>query len=77
MFLAVLVTALALWGQPAPSAPSFQKWAVVIGISDYQHPGIPDIKYAAEDARAIRRFLVDDAGFAADHVVVPVNEQAS
>jgi len=37
-------------------------YAVVIGISDYQDPGIPDLKYADKDAEAFGSFLRSKAG---------------
>ena len=34
------------------------RWAVVIGINDYDDPAIPDLHYAENDARAVRSVLV-------------------
>ena len=37
-------------------------YAVVIGISDYQDPGIPDLRYADKDAEAFVKYLLSEAG---------------
>jgi protein O-mannosyl-transferase len=52
----------------AKSSPSGQliqptkTFAVVIGISDYQDPGIPDLQFADKDAEAFANFLRSPAG---------------
>ena len=38
-----------------------QRYAVVVGISDYQDPTIPDLEYADDDAQSIYDFLRSDA----------------
>ncbi len=57
------------------------RWAVVIGISDYQDPEIPDLKYADKDARAVYDFLRSPeaglGGIPADHIQLLVNDQAT
>ncbi|TNE48180.1 MAG: tetratricopeptide repeat protein, partial [Bacteroidetes bacterium] len=53
--------------------------AVVIGISDYQDPRIPDLKYADRDADEFARFLHDKAGgnLPAENIRVLQNEHAT
>jgi hypothetical protein len=54
----------------APSAPTAvigEKWAVVIGISDYRADGL-DLRYADRDAEAMRDFLIAKGGFHPDRV---------
>jgi hypothetical protein len=54
----------------APSAPTAvvgEKWAVVIGISDYRADGL-DLRYADRDAEAMRDFLIAKGGFSPDRV---------
>ncbi|TNE56945.1 MAG: hypothetical protein EP344_11660, partial [Bacteroidetes bacterium] len=41
-------------------------YAVVVGISNYQDPQIPDLKYAHLDAEAFGAFLRSTAGGALD-----------
>jgi uncharacterized caspase-like protein len=56
----------------AVAAPRIdQRWAVVIGVGDYQSPDIPDLKYAKADAQAVYDFLRSDAAgpFTEDHIL--------
>ncbi|MBI1227549.1 MAG: hypothetical protein GC192_20115 [Bacteroidetes bacterium] len=56
-----------------------QTYAVVVGISDYQDPGIPDLRFADKDALAFADFLRSPAGGSLDntHLKLLVNEQAT
>jgi uncharacterized caspase-like protein len=56
-----------------------ERWAVVIGIGEYASDGIPDLQYAASDARAMHEFLLSDAAgpFDADHVLFLTDESAT
>lgn len=53
--------------------------AVVIGISDYQHPNIPDLQFAHRDAEAFAGWLSSGAGSAGAGASVQtlLNEQAT
>ena len=53
--------------------------AVVIGISDYQEAGIPDLRYADKDAEAFAQYLRSPGGgeLDKDHLQVLVNEGAT
>ena len=54
----------------APSTPTAvvgEKWAVVIGISDYRADGL-NLRYADRDAEAMRDFLIEKGGFRPDRV---------
>ena len=53
--------------------------AVVIGISDYQDPAIPDLRFADRDAEAFANFLRSPAGggLDGDHLKVLTNQQAT
>ena len=44
----------------SPQGP--QKYAVIIGVNEYQDPGISDLKYAAADARAVYEMLKSAPG---------------
>ncbi|MBI4539228.1 MAG: caspase family protein [Gemmatimonadetes bacterium] len=64
----------------AVAAPRIdQRWAVVIGIGQYQSPEIPDLQYAGEDARAVHEFLTSaTAGpFEKDHILFLQDERAT
>ncbi|MBK9222872.1 MAG: tetratricopeptide repeat protein [Saprospiraceae bacterium] len=54
-------------------------YAVVVGISDYQDPGIPDLRFADRDAEAFANYLRSDAGgkLDIDHLKVLLNEKAT
>ena len=38
-------------------------YAVVVGISDYQDPGIPDLRFADKDAEAFANYLRSHESF--------------
>jgi uncharacterized caspase-like protein len=46
------------------------RWAVVIGISQYENRGIPALRYAERDAQAVYHFLTTRAGFPAEQVLL-------
>jgi uncharacterized caspase-like protein/tetratricopeptide (TPR) repeat protein len=49
------------------AAPSAGQWALLIGVNDY--PGeIQDLRFARDDARALKDLLVSSAGFKAERV---------
>ncbi|TNE59601.1 MAG: tetratricopeptide repeat protein [Bacteroidetes bacterium] len=54
-------------------------YAVVVGISNYQDAGIPDLRFADNDALAFAGFLQSPAGGSldGDHLKVLINEQAT
>jgi len=54
-------------------------YAVVIGISDYQDPGIPDLRFADKDAEAFANFLRSPAGGSldGDHLKLLLNSAAT
>jgi hypothetical protein len=63
----------------APSAPTAvigEKWAVVIGISNYQEEG-RNLRYADRDGEAIRDFLIEKGGFSPNRVRFLSNQHAT
>ncbi len=56
--------------------PIADKWAVVIGVSQFADKSI-NLKYAAKDASDFRDFIVNKCNFAADHVRLLTNEKAT
>lgn len=58
-----------------------KRWAVIIGISEYEHPGIRDLEYADDDAQALYDFLTSDraglGGFPEENIRLLINEDAS
>ena len=47
---------------PSPLTKPPKTWAVIAGISNYQDPKIPDLKFAHKDAEAFATFLKTEAG---------------
>jgi uncharacterized caspase-like protein len=62
--------------QPSKDRPVKDKWALVVGISKFQKPEL-NLKCAATDARDFGDFLVKKCNFAADHVHVVTDEEAT
>lgn len=60
-------------------AKNIQRYAVVVGISDYKDPKIPDLKYADKDAQAFYDFITSPEGgdFNKENVLLLKNEQAT
>lgn len=56
-----------------------QRWAVIVGISRYENPGVPNLRYSDKDARSYYEFLKTEQGgaFEEDHMRVLLNEQAT
>ncbi len=54
-------------------------YAVVVGISDYQDPGIPDLRFANKDAEAFANYLRSNTGgkLDHDHLKVLINKEAT
>lgn len=76
----VLVVAQGMGGvtTQAVAAPRIDKrWAVVIGVGEYESEDIPDLEFAPSDAQAIRDFLESDAAGPFDEVLYLENEEAT
>lgn len=58
------------------SVPIEDKWALVVGVSDFAAPGV-SLKYSAKDATDFSQFLIKEANFAPDHVKLLVNKDAT
>lgn len=56
-----------------------RRYAVVVGISDYRDPKIPDLKYADADAQAFYDFITAPAGgsFYKENVLLLKNDRAT
>lgn len=54
------------------------RWAVVIGVSDYQDSKVPTLRYAAADAQSFYNWLVNDGGrYAPTRVRLLLNQKAT
>jgi hypothetical protein len=56
-----------------------ERWAVVIGVSEYRSADIPDLSFARADAQAVYDFLTSSAAgpFEPDHVLFLADEEAT
>jgi tetratricopeptide (TPR) repeat protein len=59
-----------------PEKPVADKWALVVGISNFKDPSI-NLKYAAKDATDFRNYLISKGNFQPDHVKLLVDGSAS
>ncbi|MBP8132209.1 MAG: SUMF1/EgtB/PvdO family nonheme iron enzyme [Candidatus Hydrogenedentes bacterium] len=58
-------------GMTAPASPAPQKWAVIIGVGNYDDVTISDLPSAVNDARALRdRLVAMEQGFPAANVLL-------
>ncbi len=58
------------------SPPVKDKWALVIGISNFKDPSI-NLQYSAKDATDFRNYLISDAHFKTDHVKLLTDSAAT
>lgn len=58
------------------NTPIADKWAVIVGISEFKKSEL-NLQYAAKDATDFRNFLVNKCQFAPDHVKLLTNSQAT
>lgn len=63
-------------GRPTTNCPVKDKWALVIGISNFEDPSL-NLKYAAKDATDFHNYLVNEAHFKSDHVKLLTDKQAT
>lgn len=63
---------------PASDTTNIERWAIVIGISQYQHQNL-NLKYAARDAEKFYELLVSPIGgsFKPEHIVKLIDRQAT
>jgi Flp pilus assembly protein TadD len=61
----------------AINRPIHDKWAVVVGISEFEDKEIQQLHYPAKDARDFANFLITSGGFTKDHVRLILNKEAT
>lgn len=63
----------------AKGTPIGDKWAVVVGISKFADPNVPQLQFSAKDAKDFADYLTDPnrGRFQKDHVKVFTNEEAT
>lgn len=64
-----------------PKGPRFgpQRYALIVGVSEYKSPRIPALKYAHKDAEALAEFIQrpEGGGFPRDNVMLLTNKDAT
>ena len=54
-----------------------KRWAVVIGIGDYENNGIRDLNYSAADARNVYDYLTSYCGFPKENTIILIDKEAT
>ncbi|MBS1999499.1 MAG: tetratricopeptide repeat protein, partial [Cyanobacteria bacterium SZAS LIN-2] len=62
--------------KPPAAVPIGEKWALVVGISNYQDNTL-NLRYSAKDARDFYEYLLKDGHFKGDHAKLLVDSDAS
>ena len=60
--------------------PPFQKgekWAVIIGVGNYESPHINDLNYSVSDAQAMYDFITAEGGYSPENVKLLLDEEAT
>lgn len=72
--LAVLLYTLtsSVWAAPDP-----RKWAIVVGVNEYQRTGVSDLKYAVSDARLLANALQTEVGVPKEQLFLYTTEATS
>lgn len=60
-----------------PKRPIRDKWALVVGISNFENAKIPPLKYSTKDARDFYNYLIKEANFQPTHVRMLLDEKAT
>jgi hypothetical protein len=55
---------------PPPSLPQTERWAVVIGVGEYEAKSIPRLRYSVADAEAVYQTLIEPGGFKKENVLL-------
>lgn len=61
----------------ATSGPIREKYALVMGVGHFRNPKISPLEFAANDAKAFAKFLIDEARFPAQNVYLFTEQEAT
>ncbi len=50
---------------------------VIIGISKYSHPDVPQVDYARRDALLMKEYLIKSMGFSEENIILAVDQEAT
>jgi uncharacterized caspase-like protein len=68
---AVTRTGPAVAAPTPPAGPKISsRWAVVVGVGEYDHRTIPRLRFARRDAEAMYQFLTTQGGYPKDNVIL-------
>lgn len=56
------------------AAPDPHKWAVVVGVNEYQRSGVSDLKFAVSDAKMFAQALTDQVGVPKEQIFLYTTE---
>ncbi len=56
------------------AAPDPHKWAIVVGVDEYQRTGVSDLKYAVTDAKLFAQALTEVVGVPKDQIFLYTTE---
>ncbi len=56
---------------------SVNRWAILIGIEDYQDPNITKLRYSVDDVERLHQVLVKHAGYREENIIVLTNAAAT
>lgn len=77
LILALLPVALYLLASPCWGAPDPSKWAIVVGVNEYQRTGVSDLKYAVSDAKLFAKALTDVVGVPENQIFVYTTDNSN
>jgi uncharacterized caspase-like protein len=65
--------------QPTTASSNGMRWAVIVGVSEYQDSKIPRLRYAASDARAFHDWIISPQGgrYAPANVKLLIDREAT
>ncbi len=53
------------------------RWAVLIGVSEYKDPSVPSLRYSVADVETLRAALIGKAGYHEENILVLTNAMAT
>ncbi|MFC1547865.1 caspase domain-containing protein [Candidatus Neomarinimicrobiota bacterium] len=62
---------------PATTLSNPSAVGVVIGITKYAHPDVPQVDYARRDARLMREYLIQTMGYREENIITAIDEEAT
>ena len=63
--------------QDVKNQPMRDKWALIVGITQFANPMVTKLTFASKDAADFYEYLTHEGQFAPDHVRLLLNEKAT